>query len=97
MVDAIGATPFVRLDRLTKAHGLEGTILAKLGYLNRGFSKKDRAAQGIIDKAERSGALRPGQTVVELTLGNIGTGLAIIGGVKSNPFVAVVSKGNPAY
>jgi cysteine synthase len=94
IVDAIGATPLVRLDRLTKAQGLEGTILAKLDYLNPGFSKKDRAAHGIIDEAERSGALQPGQTVVELTSGNMGTGLAIICGVKGYPFVAVMSKGN---
>ncbi|GAU03121.1 pyridoxal-phosphate dependent enzyme family protein [Burkholderia stabilis] len=70
IIDAIGATPLVHLDRLTKAHGIEGTILAKLDYLNPRFSKKDRSAQGIIDEAERSGALLSGQTVAELTLGN---------------------------
>ena len=92
VVDAIGATPLVRLTRLTR--GLEGTILAKLDYLNPGFSKKDRAAKGIIEDAERTGALRPGQTVVELTSGNMGTGLAIVCAVKGYPFVAVMSRGN---
>lgn len=92
IVDAIGATPLVRLSRLTR--GLEGTILAKLDYLNPGFSKKDRAAKGIVEEAERSGALRPGQTVVELTSGNMGTGLAIVCAVKGHPFVAVMSRGN---
>jgi cysteine synthase A len=96
VVDAIGETPLVRLDRLTKAYGVEGTILAKLDYLNPGFSKKDRAARGIVEDAERSGELRPGQTVVELTSGNMGTGLAIICSVKGYPFVAVMSKGNSA-
>jgi cysteine synthase A len=94
IIGAIGNTPLVRLDRLTQRHGVEGTILAKLDYLNPGFSKKDRAALGIIEKAERDGVLRPGQTVVELTSGNMGTGLAIVCGIKGYPFVAVMSKGN---
>jgi cysteine synthase A len=94
VVDAIGGTPLVRLERLTEQAGVKGTILAKLEYLNPGFSKKDRAALGIIEEAERSGVLKPGQTVVELTSGNMGTGLAIICAVKGYPFVAVMSKGN---
>src|SRR3954467_3758928 len=94
IVDAIGRTPLVRLDRLTEQAGVKGTILAKLEYLNPGFSKKDRAALGIIEEAERSGVLKPGQTVVELTSGNMGTGLAIICAVRGYPFVAVMSKGN---
>ncbi|MES2940537.1 MAG: cysteine synthase family protein [Pseudomonadota bacterium] len=94
VVEAIGNTPLVRLDRITRAHGAEGTILAKLDYLNPGFSKKDRAALGVIEEAERTGELRPGQTVVELTSGNMGTGLAIVCGIRGYPFVAVMSKGN---
>ncbi len=94
VIEAIGRTPLVRLDRLTRKHGVEGTIVAKLDYLNPGFSKKDRAALGIVEAAEKSGALQPGQTVVELTSGNMGTGLAIVCGIKGYPFVAVMSKGN---
>ena len=94
VVEAIGNTPLVQLDRLTRKAGVTGTILAKLEYLNPGFSKKDRAAQGIIAEAERAGMLKPGQTVVELTSGNTGTGLAIICAVRGYPFVAVMSKGN---
>lgn len=94
VIDAIGNTPLVRLDRLVKARGLEGTILAKLDYLNPGFSKKDRAARGLIEEAEASGSLAPGQTVVELTSGNMGAGLAIVCRIKGYPFVAVMSKGN---
>lgn len=82
------------LDRMVAARGLEGRILAKLDYLNPGFSKKDRAAKGIIEMAEANGELRPGQTVVELTSGNMGTGLAIVCGLKGYPFVAVMSRGN---
>ena len=92
--EAIGNTPLVRLDRLTSLHGVKGTILAKLEYLNPGFSKKDRAALGIIEEAENLGIISPGQTVVELTSGNMGTGLAIVCGLKGYPFVAVMSKGN---
>jgi len=69
-------------------------LLAKLEYLNPGHSKKDRIARQIVEDAERDGSLRPGQTVVELTSGNTGTGLAIVCAVKNYPFVAVMSKGN---
>jgi|SRR6185437_3774601 len=92
VLEAIGDTPLVALSRLTRS--LQGRILLKLDYLNPGFSKKDRAALLIIEEAERSGALRHGQTVVELTSGNMGTGLAIVCAVKGYPFVAVMSRGN---
>ncbi len=91
-VEAIGHTPLVELNRLTQ--GLEGRILAKLEYLNPGFSKKDRIARQIIEDAEAAGQLNPGDTVVELTSGNTGTGLAIVCGVKGYHFVAVMSRGN---
>src|SRR5512136_2953164 len=91
-IEAIGDTPVVELSRLTR--GAEGRILAKLEYLNPGFSKKDRIARQIIEDAEAEGKLQPGQTVVELTSGNTGTGLAIVCGIKGYPFVAVMSKGN---
>jgi cysteine synthase A len=92
VIAAIGDTPLVNLSRLTR--GMEGAILAKLEYLNPGFSKKDRIALQIIEDAETQGHLRPGDTVVELTSGNTGTGLAIVCGIKGYPFVAVMSKGN---
>lgn len=92
VVDVIGATPAVELSRLTR--GLEGRIVAKLEYLNPGFSKKDRIARQIVDEAIVSGELTPGQTVVELTSGNTGTGLAIVCAVRGHPFVAVMSEGN---
>ena len=89
---AIGNTPLVELSQVT--HGLDGRILMKLEYLNPGSSKKDRAAKQIIHEAEASGELQPGQTVLELTSGNMGTGLAIVCATKGHPFVAVMSKGN---
>lgn len=91
---AIGQTPLVELSRLTKHHGVQGRILAKLEYLNPGFSKKDRIAKQLVHEAIESGELQPGQTVVELTSGNTGTGLAIVCGVLGYPFVAVMSAGN---
>ena len=94
VIQAIGGTPLVALDRLTAALGLEGRILAKLDNLLPGHSKKDRAARAIIEAARASGALAPGQTVVELTSGNMGTGLAIVCAVLGHPFVAVMSAGN---
>lgn len=94
ILDVIGRTPSVWLDRMTSARGLNGRILAKLEYLNPGFSKKDRAALGILRIARAGGALAPGQTVVELTSGNMGTGLAIVCTQMGHPFVAVMSRGN---
>jgi cysteine synthase len=91
-VEAIGGTPLVELSRITL--DMEGRILAKLEYLNPGFSKKDRIARQMIEDAEASGELQPGQTVVELTSGNTGTGLAIVCGTRGYRFVAVMSRGN---
>ncbi len=92
VLEAIGQTPLVELGRIGVPYG--GRILAKLEYLNPGHSKKDRIALAMIEEAERSGALAPGQTVVELTSGNCGTGLAIVCAVTGHPFVAVMSRGN---
>ena len=91
-IEAIGNTPLIDLARITR--DIDGRILAKLEYFNPGFSKKDRIARQIIADAEAQGELKPGQTVVELTSGNTGTGLAIVCGIKGYPFVAVMSKGN---
>lgn len=89
---AIGDTPMIELARLTK--DLNGRIVAKLDYLNPGLSRKDRIAREMIETALREGELEAGQTVVELTSGNTGTGLAIVCAVLGHPFVAVMSKGN---
>ncbi len=91
---AIHGTPAVRLDRLVGELGLHGTIVAKLEYLSPGYSKKDRIARQMIEDALASGALRPGQPVIELTSGNTGTGLAICCAALGHPFVAVMSEGN---
>jgi len=94
IVDVIGNTPMVELQRIAKRNGLSGRLLAKLDYLNPGFSKKDRIAREMMLEARQGGRLRPGQTVIELTSGNTGTGLALVCRALGHPFVAVMSKGN---
>lgn len=94
IVDAIGNTPMVELRRIMKSRALDGRLLAKCEYLNPGFSKKDRIALEMVREATRNGELKPGQTVVELTSGNTGTGLALVCQALGHPFVAVISKGN---
>jgi cysteine synthase len=77
ITDLVGGTPVLRLKRLVPAGSAE--IFAKLEYLNPGGSVKDRAAIGIIRRAEQEGKLAPGGTIVEATAGNTGIGLALIG------------------
>ena len=80
VLDLIGTTPVVRLDRISR--DVPGTILAKLEYLNPGGSNKDRIGLAMIEAAEREGKLRPGGTIVEPTSGNTGVGLAIAAALK---------------
>jgi len=94
VLDVIGSTPLVECSRLVDHYGLEGRILAKLEYLNPGFSKKDRVGLHMVLEAEEAGQINSGDTVVELTSGNTGTGLALACGIKGYKFVAVMSKGN---
>jgi len=77
VLDLIGNTPLLRLNKLSEETGCE--ILGKAEFLNPGGSVKDRAALGIIRDAEASGALKPGGTIVEGTAGNTGIGLAMVG------------------
>ncbi|GAB7190213.1 cystathionine beta-synthase [Kineococcus sp. NUM-3379] len=76
VVDLVGGTPLVKLNRVTE--GLACTVLAKVEYLNPGGSVKDRIAVRMIDAAERDGLLEPGGTIVEPTSGNTGVGLALV-------------------
>jgi cysteine synthase len=73
----VGETPILKLKRIVPAGSAE--VYAKLEYLNPGGSVKDRAAIGIIGRAEEQGRLKPGGTIVEATAGNTGIGLALIG------------------
>jgi cystathionine beta-synthase len=88
VLELVGATPIVRLPRLSPPGGAE--ILAKLEYLNPGGSLKDRIGLPMIEQAEREGKLRPGGTIVEPTSGNTGVGLAIAAAVKGYHCVFVM-------
>ena len=80
LLELVGATPIVRLQKLSPAGGAE--VLAKLEYLNPGGSVKDRIGLPMIEAAEREGKLKPGGTIVEPTSGNTGVGLAIGAAIK---------------
>ena len=86
---AIGCTPVVRLVKLAPP-GVN--VFAKIESFNPGGSVKDRLALGIIEDAERRGALSPGQTVIEATSGNTGIGLAMVCAVKGYPLVVVMAE-----
>jgi cysteine synthase A len=85
---AVGNTPLIRLRRASELTGCE--IWGKAEFMNPGQSVKDRAALSIIRDAERSGALRPGGTIVEGTAGNTGIGLALIGSALGYRTVIVI-------
>lgn len=76
VVELIGHTPLVKLNRVTE--GISATVLVKLEYLNPGGSIKDRIALKMIEEAEAAGSLKPGGVVVEPTSGNTGVGLALV-------------------
>lgn len=88
ITDTIGDTPVVRLNRIAPD---PLTIYVKIEAFNPMASVKDRLAFAIIDDAERSGALKPGQTVVEATSGNTGIALAMVCAARGYPFVATMA------
>ena len=89
ILDTIGRTPIVRLHRLPPKHV---SLYAKVESFNPGGSVKDRLALAIVLDAERSGALAPGQTIVEATSGNTGVALAMVAAARGYPFVAVMTE-----
>ena len=90
IIDLIGNTPLLRLNRASQETGCE--ILGKAEFMNPGGSIKDRAALGIIRAAEKSGALKPGGTIVEGTAGNTGIGLALVGAALGYKVVIVMPR-----
>jgi cysteine synthase A len=88
IVDTIGDTPCIRVNNLAPKHA---TIYVKAEFFNPAASVKDRLAIGIIEEAERSGVLEPGQTVVEATSGNTGIGLAMVCAQKGYPLVVTMA------
>ena len=80
IVEATGQTPLIKLNRLDE--GLPGNVAVKLEFYNPAGSVKDRIGRAIIDAAEKSGALKPGGTIVEGTSGNTGIALAMVGAAR---------------
>jgi cysteine synthase A len=88
VVDTIGDTPCIRLNRIAPKHV---RMYVKAEFFNPAGSIKDRLAISIIEEAERSGELKPGQTVVEATSGNTGIGLAMVCAAKGYPLVVTMA------
>jgi cystathionine beta-synthase len=80
VLEAIGRTPLVRLNNITK--GMKSEVYVKAEFLNPGGSVKDRVGLKMVEAAERDGTLKPGGTIIEATAGNTGIGLALVAAVK---------------
>lgn len=70
VTEQIGNTPIVKLNRIPQSLGIEATVFAKLEFFNAGGSVKDRIALRMVEEAERSGRIKPGDTLIEPTSGN---------------------------
>ncbi|XP_042069579.1 cystathionine beta-synthase isoform X1 [Haplochromis burtoni] len=90
ILEKIGHTPLVRLNKIPKEFGLKCDILAKCEFFNAGGSVKDRIALRMVEDAERAGVLKPGDTIIEPTSGNTGIGLALIAAVKGYHCIIVM-------
>src|SRR4026209_2218247 len=89
ILETIGSTPVVRLNKLAPSHV---DLYVKIEAFNPLGSVKDRLALGVIEEAERSGKLKPGQTVIEATSGNTGIGLAMVCAQKGYPLVVTMAE-----
>ena len=89
ILETVGTTPVVRINKLAPAHV---ALYVKVEAFNPLGSVKDRLALGVIEDAERSGALKPGQTVIEATSGNTGIGLAMVCAAKGYPLVVTMAE-----
>ncbi|KAL2022527.1 hypothetical protein VTK56DRAFT_5134 [Thermocarpiscus australiensis] len=81
-LELIGNTPLVRLNKIPQSLGIEAEVYAKVELFNAGGSVKDRIALRMVEEAEKSGRIKPGDTLIEPTSGNTGIGLALVGAIK---------------
>src|SRR3954470_684575 len=89
ILEAVGRTPLVRLNRINQ--GLKAQIYVKADYINPGGSVKDRIGITMIDEAEKKGLLKPGGTIIEGTSGNTGMGLALVAAVRGYKMVFTIT------
>ena len=82
IIQLIGKTPMVKLDKFSHSHGINANVIAKVEFFNPGGSVKDRVALAMIEDAESKGILKAGGTIIEPTSGNTGVGLSLVGAVK---------------
>lgn len=92
ILQTIGNTPLIQLNRVPQLHGIKATVLAKVEYFNPGNSVKDRIALKVVENAEQQGWLKPGGVIIEGTSGNTGTGLALVAAVKGYRCIFTTSK-----
>ncbi len=90
VLDSVGNTPLLLLRRASEETGCR--VLAKAEFMNPGGSIKDRIARFIVEQAERRGTLRPGMTILEVTSGNTGIALSLVGAAKGYPVVVAMPK-----
>ncbi|KAM4048317.1 cystathionine beta-synthase isoform 2-T2 [Anomaloglossus baeobatrachus] len=90
ILQKIGHTPLVRINKIGKRHGLKCELLAKCEFFNAGGSVKDRISLRMVEDAEREGVLKPGDTIIEPTSGNTGIGLALAAAVKGYRCIIVM-------
>ncbi len=92
IIGLVGNTPLVRVNNLTREHGIKAQVFAKMESLNPGYSVKDRIGISMIDWAEREGVLKKGGTIIEATSGNTGIGLALVAAVRGYRTIFVLTE-----
>jgi cystathionine beta-synthase len=91
VLQLIGNTPLVKINHLTRQHGIKAQVFGKMESLNPGYSVKDRIGISMIDWAEREGVLKKGGTIIEATSGNTGIGLALTAAVRGYKCIFVLT------
>lgn len=91
VLELIGNTPLVRINKITKQYDIKAQIYGKMESLNPGYSVKDRIGIAMIEDAEKKGLLKPGGTIIEATSGNTGIGLALVAAVRGYKCIFVMT------